>query len=102
EILERRQVVTAARRHQLLDGRALRDIAEEALCRRFVGREVPGSQEEGLPGRVASLRTLGRRKGPALLADLDVVAHRDRPGRGRVEDERALAGNQDLVVGRVV
>ena len=39
---------------------------------------------------------------PDLLGDLRRVAHRHRPGRGRIEDQRAFAGNQELVVRRIV
>src|ERR1700730_10682826 len=79
--LKGRYVVAVARRHRLLDRGALAQEGQEALCRRFVGREFPGGTEERHRRVEASLRTLRRWKSPQLLGDLRRVAHRHRPGR---------------------
>ena len=100
--LERRDVVTDARINQLLDVLALQEMREQALARRLVLGEAPQRPQEGQERRIAPLRALGHLDGVQLLADLGIVALRDRVGRGRVHDQRALAGDDVLVVGGIV
>ncbi len=102
QLLERGQVVAGARVHHLLDRRGLREVDEQALGRRLVLAEVPDAPEVGQERRVAPLRTGRHAVGPQLLGDLRRVALGDRPGARRVHDQRALAGDQILVVGGVV
>ena len=77
-------------------------IQRQALRRGLVLREVPDAPERRLRRIEASLRPLRRREMPALLGDLRRIAHRDRPRRGRVEDQCRLTRNQRLVVARIV
>ena len=97
-----RDVVAMAGRDQLLDRLFLPQVKRQALRCRLVRREFPDAPERGLSRVKAPLRALGRREMPALLGDFRRVAHRHRPGRGRVEDQRRLARDQRLVVRGIV
>src|SRR5260221_3155706 len=80
QLRERRQVVAAARRDQLLDRGTLRQIGEQALAGRLVAREIPQAPVVGQAGGVTALRSGGRVKGPALLGALQGVPLGDPPG----------------------
>src|SRR4051794_30353820 len=102
EFLVYRYVIAAACVDQRLDRRALRQEGKQAFRGRLVPGEFPDPPEPGYARLDTSFRPLGRRKGPELLGDLWRVAHRDRPGGRRVEDQRALARNQVSVVAGVI
>src|ERR1700756_5767508 len=60
------------------------------------------AQKYGLHGSYRPCGPFGEWKVHSCSGDLRLVAFRDRIGAGRVENQRALAGNQRLVVRRVV
>ncbi|TMJ46463.1 MAG: hypothetical protein E6G84_14350 [Alphaproteobacteria bacterium] len=91
EIGERRQVVAAARSHQLFDCRRLREMHQQALCRLLVLAERPDSPEIGDAGCKPALRARGHAVGPALFGDLRRITLGHRPGARRVHDQRAAA-----------
>src|SRR6185295_2269324 len=95
---ESRYVVTLARRDQLLDGRTLRKMQEQALGRGLVLGELPDAPEIRQIWFIASLWPARRREGPELLGHFRGIALGDCPGAGRIHDEGALAGDQRLVV----
>src|SRR5215204_5497790 len=77
-------------------------MQRQALRRRLVRRELPDAPERRLRRIEASFRSLWRWEMPALLGHLWRIAHRHRPGRGRVEDQRRLTRDQRLVIARIV
>ena len=75
---------------------------EQALSCFLVLGEIPGGPEEGQVGREATLRPGREAMGPALRSNIRRVALGHRPGARRVHDQRSPAGNQPLVVRRIV
>src|SRR5882757_6594277 len=102
ELLERRQIVAAACVDHLLRRRRRRQIHKEALRGRLVLAELPDAPEGRQEGSKPSLRADREAVRPALLGDLWSVALGDRPGARRVHDQRALPGDQHLVVAGIV
>src|SRR5579864_5914501 len=97
-----REVVPTARRDEFFDGRRLRQMGEQALGRLLVLAEAPQAPEIRQERREPPLWAGGEAMGPALFGDLWCVPLGDRPGAWRVQDECALAGDQNFVVGGVV
>ena len=75
---------------------------QEALGGRLVPAELPDAPEGRQEGRKPSLRANWEAMRPALLGDLRCIALGDRPGARRVHDQRALPGDQHLVVAGIV
>src|SRR5579872_2189853 len=92
-----REVVPAARRDEFFDGRRLRQMDEQALGRLLVLAEAPQAPEVWQERREPPLWAGRKAMGPALFGNLWCVALGDRPGAGRVQDHRALTGDQNFV-----
>src|ERR1700737_2544548 len=91
ELLECRQVVAAARRHQFLDRSRLRQMHKQALCRLLVLGEIPDAPEIRKERCKAALRTYREAVSPALRRDLRRIAFGNGPCARRIHDQRALA-----------
>jgi len=102
ELRVRRDVVALARRDLPLGGRAHGEVLEQALRRRLVLGGAPNTVETRQDRIEPTSRPLREAMRPALLGDLGGIALADGPRARRVEDQRALAGEQPLVVRRVV
>src|SRR6476660_2669819 len=91
ELLERRQVVAAAGRHELLNRSGLRQMCRQALCRLLVLGEAPDAPEVRKERGKPAFGSCGEAMRPALLRDLRSVAFGNGPCAGRIHDQCALA-----------
>ena len=102
QLLVGRDVVARDLVVTLLDLFRLHQVLDQLLGRGLVGAELPDAPEEGCRRHETALRTGRRGEGPAVRRHLRRIALGHRPGRRRIGDQRALAGDQRPVVRRVV
>src|SRR6202011_4038002 len=91
QLLECRQIVTAAGRNKLCDRFRLRQIDEQALCSFLVLGKIPRRPEERQERCKAAFRTRWKSMSPALLRNLRRIAFGDCPCARRIHDQCALA-----------
>src|SRR4029453_1300949 len=97
-----RDVVALARRDLLLRVLPERQELKQAFSRRLVLGEVPHAVEARQDRIEAAGRPDREAVRPAFLGDLRGIALGYAPGARRIEDQRALARDQPLVVRGVV
>ena len=81
---------------------AVGEEVDQILRRRLVLGELPNAPVVRPHRHHAALRAFGVGEGPAIRRHRRRIALGHRPGGGRVEDQRRLAGDQCAVVGRIV